>query len=156
MLIAALSVIAALRVAQTQVTAPGVSVGSARYGAAQPAEIWDLAAEMYLRRAVRTKGVLGMLDIQGHYYTLSDGASSLVLIPGADFHGDLKGLVGRRVEVEGYVRRLVENQGTCKVGPRTVRPASYCENPELPPTPDLQGERAAGRGCRSRPGTSAT
>ena len=53
MLIAALSVTAALRVAlaQTQVTVPGISVGSARYGAAQPAEIWDLAAEMYLRRA---------------------------------------------------------------------------------------------------------
>ncbi|HYU44053.1 MAG TPA: hypothetical protein VEQ84_18040 [Vicinamibacteria bacterium] len=134
---------ARVALAQTQVTAPGVSVGSARYGAAQPAEIWDLAAEMYLRRAVRTKGVLGMLDIQGHYYTLSDGASALVLIPGADFHGDLKSLIGRRVEVEGYVRRLVENQGTCKLPNRQVAPASYCENPELPPTPDLQGERSS-------------
>ena len=55
----------------------------------------------------------------------------------------MKALVGRRVEVEGYVRRLVENQGTCKIGPRTVVPASYCENPELPPTPDLQGESAS-------------
>ncbi len=143
MLIAALSVTAALRVAPAQVTAPGVSVGSARYGAAQPTEIWDLAAEMYLRRAVRTKGTLGALDIQGHYFTLSDGASAIVLIPGADFHGDVKNLIGRRVEVEGYVRRLVENQGTCKIGPRTAVPASYCENPELPPTPDLQGERSS-------------
>jgi hypothetical protein len=145
MLIAALSLTAVVGVAlaQTQVTAPGVSVGAARYGAAQPAEIWDLAAEMYLRRAVRTKGVLGALDIQGHYYTLSDGASSLVLIPGADFHGDVKSLIGRRVEVEGYVRRLVENQGTCKLSNRQVALASYCENPELPPTPDLQGERSS-------------
>jgi hypothetical protein len=144
-LVAALALPAGARVApaQTQVTVPGVSIGSKQYGAAQPAEIWDLAAEMYLRRAVRTKGVLGALDIQGHYYTLSDGASAIVLIPGADFHGDLKSLAGRRVEVEGYVRRLVENQGTCKVGPRTFRPASYCENPELPPTPDLQGERSS-------------
>lgn len=145
MLIGALSLAAGLgaATAQVQVTAPGVSVGSARYGAAQPAEIWDLAAEMYLRRAVRTKGVLGALDIQGHYYTLSDGASAIVLIPAADFHGDVKSLVGRRVEVEGYVRRLVENQGTCKLSNRQVVPASYCENPELPPTPDLQGESAS-------------
>ena len=128
--------------AQVQVTVPGVTVGSARYGAAQPAEIWDIAAEMYLRRAVRTKGILEALDIQGHYFRLSDGASGVVLIPAADFHGDLKTLVGRRVEVEGYVRRLLSSQGTCPLPNRQVAPASYCENPELPPTPDLQGERA--------------
>jgi hypothetical protein len=140
----ALSLAAAARTAraQVQVTVPGVTVGAARYAAAQPAEIWDIAAEMYLRRAVRTKGILEALDIQGRYFRLSDGASGIVLIPAADFHGDVKTLVGRRVEVEGYVRRLVSSQGTCTLPNREVAPQSYCDNPELPPTPDLQGERA--------------
>jgi hypothetical protein len=127
---------------QIQITAPGMNVGSAQYGPVQPAEVSELAGEMYLRHAVRTKGVLSPLDFQGRYYSLSDGGATIVLIPAADFHQDLKTIAGRRVEVEGYVRRLVENQGTCKIGPRTVVPASYCDNPELPPTPDLQGESA--------------
>jgi hypothetical protein len=143
-LVAALSLAAgALAAPQIHITAPGMNVGSTQYGPVQPAEVGQLAGEMFLRRAVRTKGVLSPLDFQGRYYSLSDGGAAIVLIPAADFHQDLKTIAGRRVEVEGYVRRLVENQGTCKTGPRTVAPASYCENPELPPTPDLQGESAS-------------
>jgi hypothetical protein len=143
-LVVAISLASGVRAApQIQITAPGMNVGSAQYGPVQPAEVGAIAGEMYLRHAVRTKGTLSQLDFQGRYYTLSDGGSAIVLIPAADFHGDLKALAGRRVEVEGYVRRLVENQGTCKIGPTTVVPASLCENPELPPTPDLQGESAS-------------
>jgi hypothetical protein len=134
------------RVAGTQVTigVPGMppATSSDRYGLVQPAEVSELAAEMYLKRAVRTRGFLSPLDIAGRYYTLSDGGAQVVLIPAADYVGGLKPLRGRRVEVEGYVRRLVSNQGTCKVPPRQSVPQSLCDNPELPPTPDLQGEAA--------------
>jgi hypothetical protein len=141
-LVAAFSLAAGVRAApQIQITAPGMNVGSANYGPAQPAEVSEIAGEMYLRHAVRTKGTLSQLDFEGRYYSLSDGGSTIVLIPAADFHGDLKTIGGRRVEVEGYVRRLVENQGTCRLPPNRVVPSSLCENPELPPTPDLQGER---------------
>jgi hypothetical protein len=148
-LLPALSVGAALAVPSgagqsgTQVTIqpPGVAVGNDRYGLIQPAEVSELAAEMYLRRAVRTRGFLSPLDFQGRYYTLSDGGAQVVLIPAADYVQGLKSLAGRRVEVEGFVRRLVSNQGTCPVPPDRRRvPQSLCDNPELPPTPDLQGE----------------
>jgi hypothetical protein len=125
--------------AQVRVTVPGTTVGSTQYGTVQPAEVDQIAGEMFLRHAVRTKGVLSPLDFEGRYYTLSDGGSSIVLIPAADFHADLKTLLGRRVEVEGYVRRLVENQGTCRLR-QAVVPTSLCDNPELPPTPDLRGD----------------
>jgi hypothetical protein len=139
-LVVALSLALAARGApQVQVTAPGMNVGSAQYGPVQPAEVQEIAGQMYLRRAVRTKGTLSPLDFQGRYYMLSDGGSSIVLIPAADFHGDIKTIMGRRVEVEGYVRRLVEHQGTCRLRGAAV-PQSLCENPELPPTPDLFDE----------------
>jgi hypothetical protein len=125
--------------AQISVTVPGTSVGSTQYGSVQPAEVVEIAGEMYLRHAVRTKGHLEPLDFEGRYYRFTDGGASIVLIPAADFHAELKTLLGRRVEVEGYVRRLVENQGTCRLRGAAV-PTSLCDNPELPPTPDLQGE----------------
>jgi len=125
--------------AQISVTIPGTAVGSDQYGTVQPAEVSEIAGQMYLRHAVRTKGTLSPLDFQGRYYMLSDGGSSIVLIPAADFHQDLKTVLGRRVEVEGYVRRLVEHQGTCRLRGAVV-PQSLCENPELPPTPDLFDE----------------
>ena len=126
---------------QITVTLPGSAVGSEQYGPVQPAEVSELAGEMYLKHAVRTKGFLGPLDFGGHYFRLNDGASAIVLIPAADFHQDLKSLMGRRVEVEGYMRRLVEHQGTCKLPPKgQVVPTSVCDNPELPPTPDLTAE----------------
>jgi hypothetical protein len=148
-LASALSVTAAVAAASgagqsgTQVTIlpPGTAVGKEQYGVIQPAEVSELAAEMYLRRAVRARGFLAPLDFQGRYYTLSDGGAQVVLIPAADYVQGLKSLAGRRVEVEGYVRRLVSDQGTCPVPPDRRRvPQSLCDNPELPPTPNLQGE----------------
>jgi hypothetical protein len=143
-LVVALSLAAGVRAApQVQITAPGMNVGSAQYGLVQPAEVGAIAGEMYLRHAVRTKGTISPLDFEGRYYTLSDGGASIVLIPAADFHQELKTTAGRRVEVEGFVRRLVENQGTCRLPPKgQPAPTSMCDNPELPPTPDLTGERA--------------
>jgi hypothetical protein len=125
--------------AQIRVTLPGTSVGSDQYGTVQPAEVDEIAREVYLRRAVRTKGFLEPLDFEGRYFRLSDGGSAVVLIPAANFHQELKSLFGRRVEVEGYVRRLVEHQGTCQYDHKVV-PTSICDNPELPPTPDLTGD----------------
>jgi len=96
---------------------------------------------MYLKRAVRTKGHLDPLDFAGRYFRLSDGGSAIVLIPAGNIQHDLQSLRGHRVEVEGYVRRLVEHQGTCKLPPKgQVVPTSICDNPELPPTPDLYDE----------------
>lgn len=126
---------------QVTIQPPGTAVGKDKYGLVQPAEVSELAAEMYLRRAVRTRGFLNPLDFAGRYYTLSDGGAQVVLIPAADYAKGLKSLAGRRVEVEGFVRRLVSDQGTCPVPPDRRRvPQSLCDNPELPPTPDLQGE----------------
>jgi len=125
-LVAAFSLAAGVGAApQIQITAPGMNVGSAKYGPAQPAEVSEIAGEMYLRHAVRTRGTLSQLDFEGRYYSLSDGGSTIVLIPAADFHGDLKTIGGRRVEVEGYVRRLVENQGTCRLPPNL--PEAVCD-----------------------------
>jgi hypothetical protein len=136
-LVAALALAGGARAApQVRVTLPGTSVGSDQYGTVQPAEISEIAGEMYVRHAVRTKGVLGPLDFEGRYFRLSDGLSAVVLIPAANFQEGLKSLLGRRVEVEGYVRQLVEHQGTCQLD-RAVVPTSVCDNPELPPTPDL-------------------
>jgi hypothetical protein len=124
---------------QIRVTLPGTSVGSDQYGTVQPADVDEIAREMYLRHAVRTKGFLEPLDFEGRYFRLSDGGSAVVLIPAADFRQELKSLLGHRVEVEGYVRRLVDHQGTCQYD-RKVVPTSICDNPELPPTPDLTGD----------------
>jgi len=126
---------------QVRVTVPGFAVGSEQYGTPQPAEVGEIAGQMYLKRAVRTKGHLDPLDFAGRYFRLSDGGSAIVLIPAGNIQHDLQSLRGHRVEVEGYVRRLVEHQGTCKLPPKgQVVPTSICDNPELPPTPDLYDE----------------
>lgn len=133
----------ATQVPPPPIEVPGVIVvGKERYGPVQPAEVSELETQQYLDRAVRTRGLLEPLDLEGRYYTLSDGGSRVVLIPAGDFHDDYRSVRGRRVEVEGYVRRLVERQGTC--GPSTSpMPKSICDNPELPPTPDLVREKAS-------------
>jgi hypothetical protein len=139
--VASLGPIVLAAIAQVTVTVPGTIVGSGQYGTVQPAEVSEIAAEVYLRHAVRTKGHLEPLDFEGRYYRLADGGASIVLIPAADFHADLKTLRGRRVEVEGFVRRLVESQGSCPLPDGRRVPMSLCENPELPPTPDLTRDR---------------
>lgn len=137
----ALSLAAALAAPQVRITVPGTAVGSDQYGTVQPAEVDEIARELYVRHAVRTKAVLEPLDFEGRYFRLSDGGSAVVLIPAGGFALELRALFGRRVEVEGYVRRLVEHQGTCRLPPQgQVVPTSVCDNPELPPTPDLAGE----------------
>ena len=138
---AALGLAAVPAAPQVRVTLPGFSSGSDQYGTVQPAEVAEIAGEMYVRHAVRTKGILEPLDFEGRYFRLSDGGSAVVLIPAGGFTQELAALRGRRVEVEGYVRRLVEHQGTCRLPPQgQVVPTSLCDNPELPPTPDLTGE----------------
>jgi hypothetical protein len=89
---------------------------------------------------VTTRGFVTPLDITGHYYELN-GGGSVVLIPVSELGASMSQLTGRRVEVAGLVRQLVQNQGTCILA-RQSYPQSYCDNPDLPPTPDLTGDRA--------------
>ena len=106
------------------------------YGPAEPAEVGDLVAGAFARRPVVTRGVLGILE-PGRYFTLQDGAARVTVIPMPGFGESLGPLVGTRVEVKGYVRKLVENQGTCRFRGDMNAPQSVCEDPELPPKPDL-------------------
>jgi len=105
------------------------------------AELSEVALGGYLRRAVRTRGRLTPLEPGGRYFELSEGGK-VVLMPVGEL-GDIGSLNGRRVEVVGFVRPLVETQGTCVVEDSRARsgrrrvPQSYCDDPDLPPTPDL-------------------
>jgi hypothetical protein len=111
------------------------------YGPAEPAEVADLAAGTVSRRPVITRGVLGILET-GKYYSLQDGAARVAIIGMPGLAQDLGPLVGTRVEVKGYVRELVEDQGTCRFRGDPMAPQSVCDHPELPPKPNLTRERS--------------
>ena len=112
------------------------------FGPVQPTTLEEILHGRYDRKAVRVKGTLGPLEtlLQAQYFELRD-FGSVVLIPVPELLHDVPRLMGRRVEVVGFVRRLVREQGyvQCDIPPR---PASYCADPTLPPTPDLTDERA--------------
>jgi hypothetical protein len=124
--------------AQLQMSPPAPAFE--HYGVAQPVELSELLLGSHDRRAVATKGFVSPLDITGHYYELS-GGGNVLLIPVSELGASMSQLTGRRVEVVGLVRQLVQNQGTCLLGQQSY-PQSYCDNPDLPPTPDLSGDRA--------------
>ncbi|MGH9887916.1 MAG: hypothetical protein ACREBE_20455 [bacterium] len=143
MLSLALFVWAALQ-APSLPTEPPTSQRDAAYGDPEPVDLWDLTAGVRTRHAVRTKGVLGVLE-QGRgksYYELRERGGRVVILVVGELDGSIGSLVGRRVEVVGFVRPLVESQGTCTLPPnRRVVPQSYCDDPELPTTPDLGPDR---------------
>jgi hypothetical protein len=106
----------------------------AQYGDPVEVELEDVARGMaYNHKAVRTQGDLDMLDAQGRYYRLRDGIAEVLIIPVYDAAQDVRMLMGRHVEVTGVVRELKYDQGTCQIGPE-----SLCEDPDLPPTPNLK------------------
>jgi hypothetical protein len=110
------------------------------YGDPVEVELEDIARGMgYDHKAVRTQGDLDMLDTAGRYYRLRDGIAEVLIIPVYDVSQDVRMLMGRHIEVTGVVRELKYDQGTCAQG----MPESMCEDPELPPTPNLKDLQTA-------------
>jgi len=85
---------------------------------------------------VRVRGRLALLDLPNQYYKLRDGTDEIVVIPVEPIGDAVRAFTGQRVGVVGLVRELKDNQGTCRFLGMTV-PQSKCDDPELPPTPDL-------------------
>lgn len=135
---------------QVQIHAPGMRspTGHGHHGTAMPAELSEIAVGGYLGRVVQTRGTLTPLEPGGQYFELSEGGK-VVVMPVGELGDALNSLNGLRVEVVGLVRPLVERQGTCVVedprvrGGRRSAPQSYCDNPDLPPTPDVAGRERA-------------
>ncbi len=103
------------------------------YGPPEPVDLRTLASGVLVRRTVITKGRVGFLDPSNVYFVLEEegGRVLLMMVPGMA-EAALQ-LMGRRVEVVGYSRELVANQGTCRPG--VVQ--SLCDDSLLPPKPDL-------------------
>ncbi|MGH9889752.1 MAG: hypothetical protein ACREBE_29760 [bacterium] len=119
----------------------GASAPENVYGTPEPAEIADLVAGALSHRPVVVKGVIGILEA-GRYYSLQDGISRLTVVPFPELADSLARFAGTRVEVTGYVRELVEDQGTCRFRGNRNAPQSLCDDPVLPPKPDLTSGRA--------------
>src|SRR5688500_2418512 len=123
-------VAAALVMAQVAVQAPGMKVPQRR--TTVQAELVAIARGDHDRTGVLTRGNLARLD--GPYFALDQGTARVMVIPLPGTSGLLEDLLGHEVRVEGFVRRLYERQGTCL----QRMPQSYCDDPDLPPTPDRQ------------------
>jgi hypothetical protein len=137
---------------------PLESGAGAAYGTPEPIDLWDLSAGVRSRHAVRTKGIFSHLEDRGgrKYYELRENGGRVVIILAGEMEGaDVDRLLGRRVEVVGLVRQLHDRQGTCQISPTQVAPQSYCDNPDLPPTPDLMGSDGSG-GRQGWPRVSVT
>lgn len=117
--------------------------GFIEFGVPETVDLQDVLDGRQERKAVRVKGILGSLlsQYQAQYFELRD-LGSVVLIPVPELLHDVPSLMGKRVEVVGFVRQLVPDQGLeqCDIPPR---PSSYCRDPTIPPTPDLKGEKAS-------------
>jgi hypothetical protein len=124
-------VVAALLLAQVAVQAPGMKVPERR--ATVNAELAAIAHGEHDRTGVFTRGHLSRLE--GPWFALDQGTARVMVIPMPGTSGMLEDLLGRDVRVEGFVRRLYDRQGTCL----QRMPQSYCDDPDLPPTPDRQG-----------------
>jgi len=113
----------------------------AHYGPPQPVELSDIAFGSYQHQAVVVRADIGPLDLRGQYWMLMDGGASVVLILVGELAGSARELMGHRLQVTGLVRELVPRQDTCPGPGGRPYPESYCKDPELPPTPDLSGDR---------------
>jgi hypothetical protein len=110
------------------------------YGPPEPVEVADLVAGAFSRRPVVTEGEVGILE-PGRWYTLKDGMARVTLVALPELTQALGQLVGTRIEVKGYVRELVAQQGTCRHKGDMTAPQSLCDNPDLPPKPDITPDR---------------
>ena len=124
--------------AQVIFTAPGSDQGKAvrpsdaNYGPARPVDMdaLFLSPEAYLRNHVIVEGEVSKAS---DHWTLREGGTTLLLIPGREFDvDDLEKAMGRkRVEVRGIVRVLRPKE---YIGPTKVD-VDLVEDPTLPPLP---------------------
>lgn len=104
----------------------------------------EVSAGLRTRQTVRTRGTLDLLELgDPGYFVLRDGVARVVAIPMPEVGHALRSLLGRRVEVSGYVRQLELDQGVCQFR-RQLVPQSICDDPELPAKPDLDRTGRAG------------
>jgi hypothetical protein len=107
------------------------------YGEPIDVELWDVAfsAGRYQKRNIRTGGTADWLEEP--YLRLRDQGAEVVLIPTPGIEADLRSLLGRDVEVTGIVRELQRPRSD----PCLLGHWSLCEDPNLPPLPDLTDSR---------------
>lgn len=112
------------------------------YGVPEPIDLWTLSYGKFHRHTVITKGRVGQLNARGPYFTLAEDNGRVVVFGVPEISRELSQFVGKRVEVVGLARDLVASQGTCLFRMQYV-PQSVCDDPELPPTPDLTPDRSS-------------
>ena len=137
LLILAMFLVPEVGSAQVIPTGPGVvrpgqasRPSDANYG---PPRVADLDAivisDGYQRTHVITEGEMSQFQ-SGRYWTLRQGGSTLLVIPGRDFDpSDLDRVVGRRVEVRGIIRLIRKKEYLRGVDLDEI------EDPILPPMP---------------------
>jgi hypothetical protein len=110
-----------------------------QYGDPVEVPLEDIARGFgYSKRAVITTGILDMMDMGQQYFRLREDGAEVLILSVPDAHDDVRRLVGREVEVTGVVREMQYRQGTCAGG----QPQSLCDDPNLPPLPDLENEKS--------------
>jgi hypothetical protein len=117
---------------------PHPGVGRRGLDPVVPATLDDLAQGRHDREVVRVRGQLVRLGMDDKYRELREGGTRVLVIVVGELDREVRSFLGRRVEVVGFVRQLVDDQGTCRSRGQTV-PSSFCLDNDLPPTPDLQG-----------------
>jgi hypothetical protein len=141
-----LALVAQVPHAPPTLTPSGRSRDSARvervYGVPEPVDVWSLANGHFHRHTVSTKGRVGQLDPRGGYFELAEENGRVVLFAVPEIQEELSRFLGQRVEVVGLARDLIESQGTCLFRMQRV-PQSICDDPDLPPTPDITPDRGA-------------
>jgi hypothetical protein len=120
-----------LLAAQVTVQAPGMKVPERRV--THHVELRDIAQGEHDRVNVATRGYLARLEEP--YFALEQGTERVMVIPMPGSSAALEALLGREIEVEGFVRRLYDRQGICL----QEKPQSYCDDPDLPTTPNRAG-----------------
>ena len=125
--------IAALLLAASQVTvqAPGMKIPERKV--TRHVDLAGIVRGEHDRVNVATRGYLARFDEP--YFALEQGTERVMVIPMPGSSALLESLLGRELQVEGFVRRLYERQGTCLQD----MPQSYCDDPDLPFTPDRAG-----------------
>jgi hypothetical protein len=112
------------------------------YGTAEAVDLWDLSYGKYHRHTVTTRGRLRTRDLRNGYFELAEEQARVLLFAVPEIESTLARFVGKRVEVVGLARDLVEAQGMCLSRAQRV-PQSVCDDPALPATPDLTPDRIA-------------
>ena len=125
---------------RAQIIGGGYGTVAMRYGEPVEVPLEDIARGFgYNKKAVITQGVLDMMDTAQQYFRLRDQGAEVLILATRDAHDEVRRLVGREVEVVGLVREVPFRQSRC--GPGGQYPESYCDDPDLPPLPDLEPDK---------------